>query len=209
METTLKTFFAVHKTKIMIACASLIIGAKAMSFISTQQLTAQNQAPAVNVPQQQQAPARYNEQQAQQQQGNNAYATEQGYYGNEQTYNNAGYATYATYGGSAYNNAANNSAPDYTNNYYNQQKSNDRTSANFSDYILEQANYSDGYGNTYKLNSGYDNSYVNTTTGEYMQSNDANYDPNAYSTSSWTAVTPTSGYESSSSSSYSSSTGDE
>lgn len=206
METTLKTFFAVHKTKIMIACAGLVIGAKAMSFISNQQLA---QQPAVNTQQPAQAPAAYAQPRAAQQ-GNNGYGNQQAYYGNQQAYNNAGYANYATYGGSTYNYAANNAGADYTGGYYAQQKAYDRSAENFSDYIRDQANYSDGYGNTYKLNSGYDNSYVNTTTGEYLQSNDASYDPNAYSTGSWTAVTPASTYESSSSySSYSSSSGDE
>jgi hypothetical protein len=222
MEPTTKNFFAVHKTKIMIACASIVIGANAASFASRQLANAETTAPA-NSTQQTQQP---NPQQQQQVNYNNHapqnaptanyndYAEDETYYGDEANYqgnyNNAGgNVNYANYGG-AYSNYAggaanysNNSGADYTSGYWAQQKSNDRTAENFSDYIRDQGNYSDGYGNTYKLNSGYDNNYVNTTTGEYTQSNDVNYDPNAYSTSSWTAVTPTT-----SSSSYSSS-GDE
>lgn len=215
MNASIKTFFAAHKTTIMIASAALVIGAKSFSFMAENNRS-QMQMP--NMPQQQmmqqpngQMPQGYNQQMPQQNMNNNGGGFFDSWFGgndqneNYDAYNNAGNQNYSGYTGAG-NAGANYYNPnaggaDYTSNYYKTQAANDAKSEQFSDYMRDQANYEDGYGNTYKLNSGYSNTYVNTTTGEYYQTNDANSDPNQSSTSSWAAVTP-SDY---SSSSYSSS----
>ncbi len=229
MKTTIATFFAAHKTTIMIASAALVIGAKAMSF------TMQNNQYEMDGEQQQmmqqqqggrQMQQGYN-QQMPQQNGNG----EQGYFdswfgGNENEgaqginydggYNNnnnqgsyanqsdnySGYTptTNNNYGTGAYSAGNNNSgnSVDYTSGWAKQQEIQDGQHERFVDAIRDETKYNDADGNSYKLSSGYDHNYVNTTTNEYVQTNDASVTPGAYS--NYTAVTP-SDYSSSSSSS--------
>ena len=109
---------------------------------------------------------------------------------------------YSNYYGSTGYSANTNAQYDYINSSYeNQQRAYEAAFEKWDDYVLGYQNYNDADGNSYKLYSGYDNNYYNSTTGEYLQTNDASYDPNQYSTSSWGSLTP-SDY---SSSSYSSS----
>jgi hypothetical protein len=192
MKTQIKTFIAAHKTAIMIGSVLLVLASRSIS---------QNFEEGYNNGYGQPGYAqRYGQQRPQQQPG----FFSRWFGGNDpstENYSNNGYAANAYYGaGSAGSSYTANSGADYTSGYDKQQAAYDRASENYSDYMRDQANYDDGYGNSYKLNSGYSNSYVNSTTGEYVQSNDANYDPNAGSTSSWTEVTPSSSYSSSSSS---------
>lgn len=209
---TIKTFFAVHQTKLMIAAAALVIGAKSASFMANenrQTATAPQQQmynpqgqpnmnqSYMNAPQQPQPTNGgefwsnwFNDDEPTMPANNNTY------YGN--TYMPNQYNGYT--GTNTYNTTNNN--VDYTSGWYKQQAANDANHERFSDYITDQTKYEDGYGNSYKLSSGYDYNYVNSTTNEYIQTNDASYQPDAYS--GYSAVTPSS-Y---SSSSYSSS-GDE
>lgn len=198
-----KTFFAAHKTTIMVASAALVIGAKSVAFM------AQNsQAPVMNMPSQQQMvqhgmpqqqmPQGYSQQMPQQQP---AGFFDSWFGGNEETadfntYNNGG-AQGAYYGGNAgvYNPSAgvstgynSGSGIDYTSGWAEQQRIQDGAHERFTDYIRDETKYNDADGNTYKLSSGYDYNYVNTTTNEYVQTNDASVTPGAYS--SYTAVTP-------------------
>jgi hypothetical protein len=199
-----KTFFTAHKSTIMIASAALVIGAKSVSYM------AQNsQAPIMNMPNQQQMmqhsmpaqqmPQGYNQQMPQQQApgffdswfgGNeevadyNAYNSGAGqgaYYGANAGggYNpSAGATTGYTTGGGA----------DYTNGWAEQQRMQDGSHERFVDAMREETKYGDAEGNTYKLSSGYDYNYVNSSTNEYVQTNDASVTPGAYS--SYTAVSP-------------------
>lgn len=197
----IKTFIAAHKTAIGICAVVLVIGSK--SFTQSFQEgfnssyygeTEQQNQYGQNPQQQQQQPGFFGRWFG----GNNANQNQNANYNQNQGYANQGYANQQYYpqNGGSYTPATGNGA-DYTSGYAAQQASLDRTSANYSDYIRDQANYEDANGNTYKLNSNYSNNYINNTTGEAVQSNDANYDPNAYSTSSYTAVTPSSSYSSS------------
>ncbi len=133
--------------------------------------------------------------------GDNAYNggyTNNGYNGytnagsNYGSYNN-GYTGY-TNTGSGYNA---NSGADYTSGWYANQATNDRIHEKFTDYITDQARYTDENGNDYKMSSGYDNNWVNTTTNQSVQTNDYNYDPNVGSSYSYSNLTP-SDYSSSS-----------
>jgi len=69
--------------------------------------------------------------------------------------------------------------------YWNRQASQERAANNFSDYVRGVTRYSDPY-QTYpvQLPSGYKYAWVNSN-GSYVLSNDANYDPNLGSTTSW------------------------
>lgn len=215
MKTSIATFFAAHKTTIIIASAALVIGAKAMSF------TMQNNQYEMDGGQQQmqqrgygqmQMPQGYAQQAPQQNVGG-----QQGYFdswfggndneGNQAAnydggYNTGGYTNTAggyngnTGGAGSTYNAGN--TVDYTSGWAKQQEMQDGQHERFTDYIRDEAKYNDAEGNTYKLSSGYDYNYVNTTTNEYVQTNDASVTPGAYS--NYTAVTP-SDYSSSSSSS--------
>lgn len=193
----IKTFIAAHKTAIGICAVVLVIGSKSFTQSFEQGFNDSYYG--------QQNQYGQNPQQQQQQQnqgffgrwfgGNNANANQNSNQGQA----NQGYANnqpyYPSTGGN-YTAPANNSGADITSGYAAQQASQDRTSANFSDYMRDQGNYDDGNGNTYKMNSNYSNNYVNNTTGEALQTNDASYDPNAGSTSTWSAVTPTPAAES-------------
>jgi len=241
MNASIKTFFAAHKTTIMLASAVLVIGAKSFSSMAVKNTEPQMQ----NMPPQQmqmqqpngQMPQGYSQQMPQQNMNNqeegffdgwfdggneeenyNAYnnASEQGYNGytgganNGGGYYNAntggnyysgttgsGYSAAGTGSASYYNPSAN--QVDYTSGWYKTQASQDAQHERFTDYIRDETKYNDAEGNTYKLTSGYDNNYVNTTNNTYVQTNDASFDPNTYSTSTYTSVTP-SDYSSSSSS---------
>jgi len=221
MNASIKTFFAAHKTTVMIASAALVIGAKSFSFIAEQNRQ-QTQMPVM--PQQQmqqqpngQMPQGYNQQMPQQNMNNQ----EEGFFdswfssNNEESYNaynntGSGYSGYTGgYAGNSYYNTNTGSANyynpsanqvDYTSGWYKTQASQDAQHERFTDYIRDETKYNDAEGNSYKLSSGYDYNYVNTTNNTYVQTNDAGYDPNTYSTSTYTAVTP-SDYSSSSSSS--------
>ncbi|MFN8283503.1 MAG: hypothetical protein U0U67_09835 [Chitinophagales bacterium] len=197
--TAIKTFIAAHKTAISICVVVLVIGSK--SFTQSFEQGFNDSYYGQQNHQNQYGPNPQQQQQPQQNQGffsrwfggNNAYQPQ-----NNQGYANQGYANQQYYPQNSGNyTPANNSGADYTSGYAAQQASLDRTSANYSDYIRDQANYEDANGNVYKLNSNYSNNYINNTTGEAVQSNDANYDPNAYSTSSYSALTPTNSYSSS------------
>ncbi|HLP49783.1 MAG TPA: hypothetical protein VK154_02805 [Chitinophagales bacterium] len=225
---TIKTFFAAHKTTIMLASAALVIGAKSLSFVAQN-----NQAPVMDMPTQeqmmqyqggqmpqghnQQMPQGYGEQMPQQGGGffsewfggeegqggdysayNNAANAGQNY-GAQSVYNTGGYSTGGYHGG-GYNPSAGAGTPsayssgaDYT-SY--QQPNTDGSHERFIDAIREETKYNDADGNSYKLSSGYDYNYVNSSTNEYVQTNDASVTPSAYS--SYSAVTP-SDYSSSSS----------
>ena len=211
----IKTFFAAHKTTIMIASAALVIGAKSVSYVAQS-----SQAPMMNMPDQQQMmqhsmpgqqmPQGYNQQQPQQQGGGffdswfsgdnetesyNAYNTggqQGGYYeGNTGGYN-AGMQTGGYYnpsaGSAATTGYTTGGGADYTSGWAEQQRIQDGSHERFVDAMREETKYGDADGNTYKLSSGYDYNYVNTTTNEYVQTNDASVTPGAYS--SYTAVTP-------------------
>lgn len=213
MKTSIKTFFETHKTAIMISSVVLVLVAKSVSMANQADVYGHSTPQGINgqpAPQNNSGNGFWSNVFNGNEEPVNAttnYATDpiQAFYGtdaNQGYYGNAGQTYYGTTGnGASYTNTP---AADYTSGYYAQQASNDRISENYSDYMRDQANYDDAYGNTYKLNSGYSNTYVNNTTGEYVQSNDANYDPNYGSTSSWSAVTPSSSYSSSSYSSSSS-----
>lgn len=190
MKTSFATFFTANKTAIMLASAVLVISAKSFSFV------AQNS--------QQPGDAGLPEPMEQ----------EEAYYGqmdNQQTYNGSGYGVNENANGQAYNTGGNytaqynNYAPaaitpsyntgtgantvDYTSGWEAQQRSQDAQHERFVDYIRDETKYNDAEGNSYKLSSGYDNNYVNTTNNTYLQTNDAGYDPNTYSTSAYTPVT--------------------
>ncbi len=230
MKTTIATFFAAHKTTIMIASAALVIGAKAMSFtMQNNQYEMDGEQQQMMMQQQQgggQMQQGYN-QQMPQQNGNG----EQGYFdswfgGNENGgaqgvnydggYNNnnnqgsyasqsGGYSGYTpttnnNYGTGAYSasNYNTNGSLESTSAWQAGQNGQDGSHERFVDAMREETKYNDGDGNSYKLSSGYEHNYVNTTTNEYVQTNDASVTPGAYS--NYTAVTP-SDYSSSSSSS--------
>lgn len=213
---SIKTYFAAHKTTIMLASAVLVIGAKSLSF------AAQNsQAPVMEMPSQQQMmqhqggqmPQGYNQQMPQgygqqmpqqdagffsqwfggeEEQGadynayNNAANAGQGGYNN--SYGGGAQAGYNTggYTGNGYNPSAGTSysgGADYT-SY--QQPNTDGSHERFIDAMREETKYADADGNTYKLGSGYDYNYVNSSTNEAVQTNDASVTPGAYS--SYTSV---------------------
>ncbi|HLP21447.1 MAG TPA: hypothetical protein VK174_14140 [Chitinophagales bacterium] len=223
----IKTFFAAHKTTIMLASAALVIGAKSLSFVAQN-----NQAPVMDMPTQEQMmqyqggqmPQGYNQQMPQQRGGffSEWFGGEEGQGGDYSAYTNAanagqnygdgygggrqaGYNTGGGYTGSSYNPSAGGAAStsytggaDYTSSSVYNQPYTDGSHERFIDAIREETKYNDADGNSYKLSSGYDYNYVNSSTHEYVQTNDASVTPSAYS--SYSAVTP-SDYSSSSSSS--------
>ncbi len=231
MNASIKTFFAAHKTTIMIASAALVIGAKSFSSTAVNNTEPQMQ----NAPQQNmqlpngQMPQGYNQQMPQQGMNNNEEGYFESWFGNDNesennsAYNNAANQNYNDYydggntgggyyntntganyynsnTGSAYNYNPSANEVDYTSGWNKQQASQDAQHERFTDYIRDETKYNDEEGNTYKLTSGYDNNYVNTTNNTYVQTNDPSFDPNTYSTSTYTPVTA-SDYSSSSSSS--------
>lgn len=212
MTTTIKTFLTSHKTTIMIACTALVIGAKSFStsgYNNQQQMPAPQQQTMPQQEQSAQVPQGYNQQIPKQNINNeqesfyDSWFDEDNQQENSNGYNNQGnpnYSGYTTSGNAStnYNSAsanntystANNQA-DYTSGWKEQQALQDGQHERFNDYIRDETKYNDAEGNTYKLASGYDNNYVNTTNNTYIQTNDASFDPNVNSTSSYTAVTPT------------------
>jgi hypothetical protein len=64
------------------------------------------------------------------------------------------------------------------------QQSQDKISENFSDYIRGVDSYTDSYGQTVKLPSGYDNAWTNSS-GEYIVSDSPSYNPNVGSNLNW------------------------
>ena len=201
MNASIKTFFAAHKTTIIIASAALVIGSKAFSTIghnNQEQMPQgyQNQGHQSQGYQQQS----YAQQRPQQSRNNGGGYFDSWFGGNNQNENQGGYTDggyqnqgAANYGGgntgaNYYNPTAGNN--DVNDNYWKQEAAKDRQAEKFDDYIRDQAEYTDGYGNNYKMNSGYDYNYVNTNTNEAIQTNDAGYDPNVSASSSYTAVTP-------------------
>ena len=212
MKTTIKTFLTSHKTTIMIASTALVIGAKSFSTLgynNQQQMPAPQQQTMPQQEQSVQVPQGYNQQIPQQKMNNqqesfyDSWFVEDNQQENYNTYNNQGNANYDGYttGGNAptnfYNPSANNTYStannpvDYTSGWKKQQALQDGQHERFNDYIRDETKYNDAEGNTYKLASGYDNNYVNTTNNTHIQTNDASFDPNAYSTSTYTTVTPT------------------
>lgn len=203
MKTTIATFFAAHKTTVLLASAALVIGAKAMPLAMQN-----NSAQMVAGQQQMQMQQGYNQQMPRQNgnEGPGYFDSWFGGNGNEEgeglNYNTgSGYAnqmggnnsympavTNTFNGDGAYSNYNAGNAVDYTSGWAKQQESLDGQHERFTDYIRDEAKYNDADGNTYKLSSGYDYNYVNTTTNEYLQTNDAGVTPGAYS--NYTAVTP-------------------
>jgi hypothetical protein len=73
------------------------------------------------------------------------------------------------------NDAVNQSIMD---NWKTQNQASDYNQSQFIDYIRDEQNvYDPNSGNTYKVESGYDQYYINNS-GEYIGTNDANYNPN-------------------------------
>ena len=73
------------------------------------------------------------------------------------------------------NNAVNQSIMDNWNTY---NQSTDYTQQQFTDYIRDEQNvYDPNTGNSYKVESGYNQYYINEN-GQYIGTNDYNYDPN-------------------------------
>jgi hypothetical protein len=69
--------------------------------------------------------------------------------------------------------------------YENQQRAYDRVNDNFSKYIRGVERYNQPFdGKPVELPSGYDNAWV-SSSGEYVLSNDAGYNPNVGSTAEW------------------------
>lgn len=233
MNTSIKTFFAANKTAIMIGCATLVIAAKGLSFMGQQRQNENMNMPNQQMQQPMNGQMQGNmnragnpyQQQMPQQMGNNQNGNfwgnmfsddEQGYgdnnyggysnnaYGGGYSNNSYGGYTGGGYTGNSYS-AGSNSGVDYTSGWYATQQANDRMAEKFDDYITDQGRYTDENGNDYKMSSGYDYNYVNTTTGQSVQSNDAGYDPNVGSSYSYSSLTP-SDY---SSSSYSTTTPEE
>ena len=169
METSIKAIWAAHKTKIIIAAAVLAVGSSGINNAANRGYFGGNN----NQPMQQ--GNSYRQQNNPYGYGNNAYTGGNGYYAGGS--NSAGYTSSG-------------SSDDLMSSWEARQQVQDKAAENYDDYIRDQGNYTDGYGNTYKMSDQYENNYVNNTTGEYVQTNDPNYDPNAGSTTTWSAVTP-------------------
>ncbi len=212
MSNALKTFLAANKTSIVLGATALVFGAKSLSLWAGMNDQGMVQPTGIHQPDSgndnsynQQAPAQRTNQDGYE----NSYEQNSAYYGND-GYNSQGGYSNGSNNGSYY--TGGNAGADYTSGWYAQQNAYDKKADQFSDYLLDQGNYTDGNGNEYKMSSNYNNNWVNTTTNEAIQSNDPGYDPNQYSSGSWTSVTPSdySAGSSYSTSSYSStSSGDE
>lgn len=170
---TIKAFYAAHKKAIIIGVVVLAIASNSNAFQQGFNQSYSNQ-PAYS----QQGMYRQGQQPPKQ----------QGFFsrmfgGNENqaaaSYNGGGYANAGTY-------TSNNNGADITSAYERQQAANDANAERFDDYILDQGKYEDGNGNTYKMSSQYNYNYVNETSGEAVQTNDASYNPGG----GYTAVTP-------------------
>ncbi len=196
----------------MIASAALVIGVKSFStsgYNNQPQMPCAQQQNMPQQPQGKQMPQGYNQQMPEQNMNNEQESFYDSWFweDNQQesynAYNNQGEKNYGgcTTGNNAsanyYNPSANNTYStannqvDYTSGWKEQQALQDAQHERFTDYIRDETKYNDEEGNTYKLTSGYDNTYVNTTNNTYIQTNDVRFDPNANSTSTYTAVTPT------------------